>query len=102
MRVREPGVTFDGQPPHPFRTTDFARLVVERDQALVMKLCEVLSRTDFGNAEGAREGARALGTSRLEDVEDPVAAVRGHTLALMRSTFRDDALACGAPIRDRK
>jgi hypothetical protein len=37
----------------------------------------MLSHADFGDAEGAREGARPLGTPRLEHVEDPVAAVRG-------------------------
>ena len=77
MRVREPGVTFDGQPPHPFRTTDFARLVIERHQTLAMKLREVLSHADFGDAEGAREGARAHRTPRLEHVENPISAVRG-------------------------
>ena len=57
MRVRKPGVALRGQPPHPFRTADFARLVIERHQTLPMQLCEVLSHADFGDAEGVREDA---------------------------------------------
>src|SRR6266851_1513821 len=81
VRVREPGVASCGQPPHPFRTTNFARLVIERYQTLAMKLCEVLSHADFGDAEGAREGARAQRTARLKRVEDPVTVIRAHVLA---------------------
>src|SRR5271169_7096687 len=81
VRVREPRVAFRRQPPHPFRTTDFARLVIERYQTLAMKLREVLSHADFGDAEGGREGARAQRTARLERVEDPIAVVRAHVLA---------------------
>ena len=78
VRVREPPVALRGQPPHPFRTTDFARPVVERYQILAMQRCEVLSHADFGDAEGGREGARAQRTPRLERVEDPIAVVRAH------------------------
>src|ERR1700737_4603285 len=84
VRVREPRVAFRRQPPHPFRTTDFARLVIERYQTLAMKLREVLSHADFGDAEGAREGARAQRTARLKRAEDPVTVVRAHVLASRR------------------
>src|ERR1700730_12802914 len=63
VRVREAGVALRGQPPHPFRTPDFARLVLESNQTIAMKLCEVLPHADFGDAEGAREDARAQRTA---------------------------------------
>ena len=84
VRVREPGVALRGQPPHPFRTTDFARLVLKSNQTLGMKLCEMLPHADFGDAEGAREGARAERTPRFERVEKLIAVVRAHDLALCR------------------
>jgi hypothetical protein len=59
MGVREPPVAFGGQPPHPFWTTDLACPVIEPDQTFALKLREVLPHADFGDAEGAREGARA-------------------------------------------
>src|ERR1700722_8154585 len=65
VRVREPGVAFRGQPPHPFRTTDFTRAVIERYQTLPIKLCQVLSHADFGDAEGVREDVRAQRTARF-------------------------------------
>jgi hypothetical protein len=76
------GVALRGQPPHPFRTTDFARLVLEANQTLAMKLCEVLSHADFGDTEGVRESVRAQRTARFERVEKLIALVRAHDLAL--------------------
>src|SRR5258708_252806 len=63
-------------PLYPFRTADLARLVFELDQPLPVQLSEMLPDADFGDAEGAREGARAHRTPRLEHVEDPISAVR--------------------------
>src|SRR5260370_16008389 len=80
VRVREPRVAFRRQPPHPFWTTDFARLVIERYQTLAMKLREVLSHADFGDAEGGREGARAQRTARLKRVEHPLTLIRAPAL----------------------
>jgi hypothetical protein len=75
VRVRVPGVAVRGQPPHPFRTTDFARLVLESNQALAMKLCEMLSHADFGDAEGVRESVRTPRTARFKRVEKLIAVV---------------------------
>src|ERR1700680_3295456 len=88
VRVREPGVALRGQPPDPFRTTNFARLVIERYQTLAMKLCEVLSHADFGDAEGVREDARAQRTARLEPVENPIAVIRAHVPASCRPPIK--------------
>src|ERR1700722_17280938 len=59
VRVREPGEAFRAQPPHRLRTTGFTPAVIERYPPLPMKLCQVLSHADFGDAEGVREGVRA-------------------------------------------
>jgi hypothetical protein len=83
VRVREPRVAFCRQSPHPFRTSDFARLVVERDQIVAMKPCQVLSHANFGDAEDARERTRAQRTSRLERIEDPIAVVRAHIFSYL-------------------
>ena len=73
-------MAFCGQPLLSFWTTDLAGLVIEGYQPLPVKLCEMLSHADFGDAEGASEGARAQRTARLQRIEDPVAVVGAHVM----------------------
>jgi hypothetical protein len=60
-----------------------------------MKLGEVLSHTDFGDAEGAREDARAQRTPRFEHVEHPAAVVRAHACLTSRPIKKQIAFSMG-------
>ena len=89
MGIRETAVPLRGQAPEAFRTTDFARLLVKRDETLGLQLGKVLTDADLGDAEDPRQRAGRQRTARLKRVEEPAAVIR----RLVRNLLRNGLLS---------